>query len=198
MRQLIVSPLICSVAIFRNEGFSAGASLAHCHSQILATTEMMPLDVVLHDRAAAHRSKTGRDLVQDLSNAERSDGIRWICETAYFDVHCPFASRMSWQIRFVPKVTQPTSYAEASDAMLHDLAMLLKSALIALELNLGGPFSFNLTLVHSRIDQQAAFGWYLELLPRTGRTAGWELLTNVEIVTIAPEIAAERIRDVWK
>jgi len=198
MRQLIVSQLICSVAIFRNEGFSAGASLAHCHSQILATAEMMPLDVVRHDRAAAHRSMSGRDLVQDLSNAERLHGIRWICETAYFEVHCPFASRMSWQIRFVPKVTQPASYAEASDEMLHDLAILLKSALIALETNLSGPFSFNLTLVHSRIDREAAFGWYLDLLPRTGRTAGWELLTNVDIVTVAPEIAAERIRGVWE
>ena len=32
MQQLMQSPSICSVAIFRNEGFSAGASLAYCHS----------------------------------------------------------------------------------------------------------------------------------------------------------------------
>jgi hypothetical protein len=34
----------------------------------------------------------------------------------------------------------------------------------------------------------------LELLPRIGRHAGWEYLSNVEIVTVAPEYAAEALR----
>jgi len=198
MRQLMQSPSICSVAVFRNEGFSAGASLAHCHSQILATTELMPLDLARHERTASHRSASGGDLVQDLWNAERVQELRLIHETAGFGLCCPYASRVSWQIRLVPKQTQPASFSDASDAMLHDLALLLKSALIALEKVLGGPFSFNLTLAHPRIDQPAAFSWYLDLMPRIGRIAGWELLTNVDIVTVAPEAAAKSIRDVWQ
>ena len=198
MQQLMQSSSVCSVAIFRNEGFSAGASLAHCHSQIMATTELMPLDLARHRQAARHRSATGRDLLQDLWNAESAQKSRLICETIYFGVCCPFASRMSWQIRFVPKQAQPVSFADASDAMLQDLATLLKSALMALEKNLGGPFSFNLTLSHPRIDQPAAFSWHLDLLPRTGRIAGWELLTSIDIVTVAPEMAAKSIRDVWE
>ena len=194
MQQLMQSPSIASVAIFRNEGFSAGASLAHCHSQILATTELMPLDLARHERATRHRSATGRDLVQDLWDAERRQGVRLIRETPFFGVCCPFASRMSWQVRFVPKQTQTAAFADASDEMLQDLAELLKSALSALEKTLGGPFSFNLTLSHPRIDQPAAFSWSLDLLPRTGRMAGWELLTSVDIVTIAPETAAEKLR----
>ncbi len=198
MRQLMQSPSICSVAIFRNEGFSAGASLAHCHSQILATTELMPLDFARHERIASHRSATGRDLVQDLWNAERVQQLRLIHETSGFGLCCPYASRMSWQIRLVPKQTQPALFSDASDTMLYDLAVLLKSALIALEKVLGGPFSFNLILTHPRIDQPAAFSWYLDLMPRIGRFAGWELLTNVDIVTVAPEAAAKSIRDAWK
>jgi len=194
MQQLMQSPSICSVAIFRNEGFSAGASLAHCHSQILATTELMPLDRVRHERATRHRSATGRDLVQELWDAERRQGIRLLRETPFFGVCCPFASRMSWQVRFVPKQSQPMAFADASDAILQDLAELLKSVLIALEKLLDGPFSFNLTLSHPRIDQPAAFSWSLDLLPRTGRIAGWELLTSVDIVSVAPETAAEKIR----
>ena len=57
---------------------------------------------------------------------------------------------------------------------------------------------FNLTLAHPRIDQTAAFSWSVDLLPRTGRMAGWELLTNVDIVTVAPEMAAKKIREVWQ
>ena len=86
------------------------------------------------------------------------------------------------------------AFADASDAILQDLAELLKSVLIALEKLLDGPFSFNLTLSHPRIDQPAAFSWSLDLLPRTGRIAGWELLTSVDIVSVAPETAAEKIR----
>ena len=194
MQQLMQSPSICAVAIFRNEGFSAGASLTHCHSQILATTELMPLDLARHARAARHRSATGRDLVQDLWNAERTQETRLIRESEFFGICCPFASRMSWQVRFVPKQTQTDSFANASDAMLQDLAGSLKSTLIALEKTLGGPFSFNLTLSHPRIDQPAAFSWHLDLLPRTGRMAGWELLTKVDVVTVAAETAAEKIR----
>ena len=195
MQQLMHSPSICSVAIFRNEGFSAGASLAHSHSQILATTELMPLDIERHDRAARYRSATGRDFVQDLWDAERTQGIRVICETPFFGVCCPFASRMSWQVRFVPKQSpQPAAFAATSDAVLRNLAELLKSVLIALEQPLGGPFSFNLTLSHPRLDQPAAFSWSLDLLPRTGRMAGWELLTGIDVVTVAPETAAEKLR----
>lgn len=198
MQQFMQSPTISSVAIFRNEGLSAGASLAHCHSQILASTELMPLDLARHERATLHRVATGRDLVQDLWNAERTQKIRLIRETTFFGVYCPFASRVSWQVRFVPKQSLPTAFADASDAMLQDLATLLKSALVALDKNLGGPFSFNLTLSHPRIDQPAAFSWSLDLLPRTSRMAGWELLTNVDIVTLAPETAAEKLRPAMK
>ncbi|MDA1231237.1 MAG: hypothetical protein O2856_10730 [Planctomycetota bacterium] len=195
LQQLILSPNISSVAVFRNEGFSAGASLAHCHSQIVATADMMPLDFARHEHAARHRATTGRDLVLDLWNAEHRQRVRVIRESGFFGVCCPFASQTSWQIRFVPKQDQPGSFADASDAMLYDLAALLKSMLLLLETILNGPFSFNLTLSHPRINQAAAFSWYLDLLPRTGRMAGFELLTNIDIITVAPELAAEKIRE---
>lgn len=196
-QQLQSVPSIRSVSIFRNEGFSAGASLAHCHSQILAMTELTPLDIARHERAQRHRQDSGRDMVQNLWIAERVAAVRWIQETANFGVYCPFASRTAWQMRFVPKLSTPEFFSDATDHVLAELAAQLKSSLKALELVLGGPFSFNLLLSHARIDQPAAFSWFLDLLPRTGRIAGWELLTGVDIVTVAPEVAAEKIRAQW-
>ena len=195
MRQLMETPSICSVAIFRNEGFSAGASLAHCHSQIVATTEQTPLDAKRHELAIHHRSKTGRDLVQDLWQAEQQHQVRVITETPMFGVYCPFASRTSWHVRFQPTHSQPASIVDSSDAILLELATLLKDALKSLEQILEGPFAFNLTLSHSRIDQSSAFSWYLDLLPRTGRIAGWELLSSIDIVTTSPEMAATMMRE---
>ena len=196
MKQLMETPSICNVAIFRNEGFSAGASLAHCHSQIVATSELTPLDNKRHELAIQYRSTTGHNLVRDLWLAERRDHVRVVTETSNFGVYCPFASRTSWQVRFQPTHPQPTSLADASDAMLLDLATLLKESLKHLEQILEGSFAFNLTLSHPRIDESPAFSWYLDLLPRTGRVAGWELLTNVDIVTVAPETAAAMLRAV--
>ena len=194
MQQLMETPSISSVAIFRNEGFSAGASLAHCHSQIVATTELTPLDAKRHDLAIQHRSITGSNLMQDLWQAEHRRRIRLVTETSNFGVYCPFASRTSWQVRFQPIQETPVRLTEASDAMLLELATLMKDMLGRLEQILEGPFAFNLTLSHSRIDQSPTFSWYLDLLPRTGRVAGWELLTNVDIVTVAPETAAVALR----
>lgn len=194
VQQLVAAERYSTLAVFRNEGFSAGASLAHCHSQIIASEELMPLDKERSARAALHRAHTGRELVADLLQAERSDGSRMICETAHFAVLCPFASRTSWHIRFLPILQQPCTFAVASDECLTELALLLNQQLNQLEHVLGGPFSFNLTLPHPRLDQPPQFRWMLDLLPRTGRHAGWEYLTSVDIITVAPEQAAKMLR----
>ena len=187
-----------SVAVFRNEGFSAGASLAHCHSQIIATQTLTPLDQQRHQLAMDYRQRTGRELLMDLAEAERSAGHRVIIRTEDFIVMCPFASRAPWQVRFIPMLATPALFSEASDHCLSELARLLKQTINALEVALDGAFSFNLILPHPRLDQSPQYRWMLELLPRIGRHAGWEYLSNVEIVTVAPEYAAATLRGQMK
>ena len=187
-----------SLAVFRNEGFSAGASLAHCHSQIIAAQTLTPLDQQRHQRAVEHQQTTGRELLMDLVEAERAGQQRNIVETPDFLVLCPFASRAPWHVRFVPLQVGAASFGEASDHCLSELARILKQTIQALEVSLDGAFSFNLILPHPRLDQPPQFRWMLELLPRIGRHAGWEYLSNVEIVTVAPEYAAATLRSLIK
>jgi len=198
IQQLKSSGRYSSIAVFRNEGFSAGASLAHCHSQIMATEQLTPLDLERHQRAARYRQDTGRDLFHDLMCAERSDGSRMILETAGFIVLCPFAPRTSWHVRFIPRMNPQQSFAETTDDQLLELASLLKQMLDAIESELRTQFSFNLTLPHPRLDQSPEFSWMLDLLPRIGRSAGWEYLSSVEIVTVTPEHSAGRLRSVLR
>lgn len=195
-QQLVAEARYASAAVFRNEGFSAGASLAHCHSQILATEQLTPLDLERHLRASQHRLQTEHLLIDDLLRAERADGRRIIRETAEFTVLCPFAPRTSWHVRFVPSTRTPQTFAETTDAQLHQLADLLKQTLEAIESALRTPLSFNLILPHPRLDQPAAFSWMLDLLPRTGRAAGWEYLSGIEIITVTPEHSAAVLRSV--
>jgi UDPglucose--hexose-1-phosphate uridylyltransferase len=198
VQQLTESSQYQSLAVFRNEGFSAGASLAHCHSQIIAAQNLTPLDQQRHQLAVEHRQSTGRELLMDLAAAERTDQHRIIAETQNFMVLCPFASRAPWHVRFIPLLAGPASFAIASDHCLSELAGLLKQTINALEVVLEGAFSFNLILPHPRLDQPPQYRWMLELLPRIGRHAGWEYLSNVEIVTVAPEYAAATLRTLIK
>ena len=198
MQQLTVGGLYSSVGVFRNEGYSAGASLAHCHSQVIASKQLTPLDLERHSRSTGHRDQTGRDLIGDLMEAERADASRMIGVNEHYTVLCPFASRTSWHFRFVPTEELPQSFADASDASLAVLAMLMKNALASLETAIGSPFSFNLILPHPRIDRPPEFRWMLDLLPRTGRIAGWEFLSGVDIITVSPERAAEVLRSLGK
>lgn len=198
IRYLAESNKYQSLAVFRNEGFSAGASLAHCHSQIIAAQTLTPLDQQRHQREVEHRQRTGRELLMDLVEAERTDQQRIIAETSNFLVLCPFASRAPWHVRFIPLLAEPATFGEASDHFLSEMALLLKQTIQALEAALDGTFSFNLILPHPRLDQPPQFRWMLELLPRIGRHAGWEYLSNVEIVTVAPEYAAATLRELMK
>jgi len=194
MQQWAQSGELPYVSVFRNEGFSAGASLAHCHSQMIAYQQPSPLDLERQARAISHRQKSATEITLDLLNAERAAGTRMICETTHFAVCCPFASRTAWHVRFIPASPEPVPFSATADAQIEELATLVKSTLTHLEHIMGGPFSFNLTLPHPRLNQPMEFRWMLDLLPRTGRTAGWEFLTAVDILTVTPEHAAAQLR----
>ncbi len=194
LQQLAQDGRYNNVSIFRNEGFSGGASLAHCHSQIIASQQATPLETERTERAARHYETTGGEITLDLLFAEQRAGKRVVVESERFVVLCPFASRTSWHVRFVPKSFADRSFMNADQDTLRELAELVKRMLTILEQTLGGDFSFNLILPHPRLNQPEQFRWMLELMPRTGRSAGWEFLTGVDIVTVAPEQAATVLR----
>lgn len=194
MQQLAQDGRYSNVSIFRNEGFSGGASLAHCHSQIIASQHATPLETERTERAARYSETTGGEITLDLLFAEQRAGKRVVVESERFVVLCPFASRTSWHLRFVPKPCADRSFLNADRCTLRELAELVKQMLTILEQTLGDAFSFNLILPHPRLDRPPQFRWMLELIPRTGRSAGWEFLTGVDIVTVAPEQAATVLR----
>lgn len=188
-----------TVAVFRNEGFSAGASLSHCHSQIIASDRPVPGIAARQRCAQEYLERTGGCLFHDWLAAERLAGDRLIAESETLTVLSPFASRASWQVNFVPRDMSAAFYSAAPESLLVELADRLHATVSALT-RLAGGFSYNLLMVHPPFlkhpaESSADFPWMIELIPRLGRAAGWELLTDVEIVTVPPETAAARIRE---
>jgi UDPglucose--hexose-1-phosphate uridylyltransferase len=194
LRQLRQFPDIREVAIFRNEGFSAGASLKHCHSQIIATEFSGQLARARLDRARHHLQQTGRELVQDWLAAELLEGRRVLHSDSHFTVLCPFASRTSWQIRIVPMTPMQILFDDIGDVATRRLAELLRASLQAVE-HVVGRFSFNLAVTLPPQHEAPLFRWMIDLLPRTSRIAGWEMLTDVDMITVAPEDAAAQLRE---
>lgn len=186
-----------SVVIFRNEGFSAGASLAHCHSQLIATRDLIPEHMERNRREREYRSRTGRSLSEAWLEYELTEQTRILHETERLVVLCPYASRVGWQCTIVPRCRSDWNFSAVSEDSLQAVTQLLRCCHAALIAELGH-FSFNLLLVHSPLDAEPEFPWMLEIVPRLSRTAGWELQTGIEIVTTAPEEAASRLRSYMK
>ena len=193
LRQLERVSSVEAVTIFRNEGFSGGASLPHVHSQILAMNVVPRQTQDRLEKNRAWRLRHESDLLQELCRAEIHDGQRVLLATDCLLVVCPFAGRVAWQVRFVPLWSEPMSFSKISVDDLLTIAGCLWSAAVAVE-DCIGPVSFNVNLVHPPV-ASIEHGWFMELLPRTARMAGFELATDVDVVDVSPETSAAELRD---
>lgn len=196
MRDLEQDPRMKAVTIFRNEGFSAGASLPHVHSQILAQDTIPPQTAARRQRTARHGEHTGNSLLSKLCAEEVVDGRRIISGETECLVMCPFAGRASWQVRLIHRQSAFDSFAKCPQPELIEIAGHLHGAALAIDACVGMP-AMNLLLVQPPIANPLD-GWFLDLLPRTAGIAGYELLTDVDIVSVAPESSAEKLRLVFR
>ncbi len=194
VRDLNSQPGTEFVSVFRNQGFSAGASLAHCHSQILAMNHVPPTVGERVRRANEHRRTHGTDLVEDVLHAERGVKSGILNESGNLIAYCPFASRVAWHVRWLPTQTSAFCFESLTHDRLAELASSLLAVARAVESLTGTP-SANLVLVLPPAASPDSFRWMLDLLPRTSRIAGFELLADVDILTAPPEFAATQLRE---
>ncbi|MCH2201420.1 MAG: DUF4921 family protein [Fuerstiella sp.] len=192
LRDLEQQPDIKSITVFRNEGFSAGASLSHVHSQILATNIIPPQTATRLQRSSHHRKHYGKCLLHDLCETEVADGTRIVSTDPMCIVMCPYAGRVSWQMRIVPRQSAFDSFSNCTNSQLINIAGHLHAAATAID-QCAGQMAMNIVLVQPPI-ANSTNGWFLDLMPRSTRMAGYELATDVDIVTVAPESAAVQLR----
>ncbi len=187
-------PTIESVTVFRNEGFSAGASLPHVHSQILAVNSVPPQMQQRLQRMEQYRRQHGSSLLLDLLRTELSDELRIVTAGSGSVVLCPWAGRVAWQVRVAPAPSVMAPFADCPESVLIDVASHLHAAAVAVDA-CAGPLAMNVLLVQPPPDCPDQ-SWYLDLMPRCARMAGYELATDVDIVTVSPESSAELLRPV--
>jgi galactose-1-phosphate uridylyltransferase len=78
-----------------------------------------------------------------------------------------------------------------------DLARILKETLMRMKLALKNP-SYNFIIHTAPLDssERADYHWHIEVMPRMGRTAGFEWGTGFYLNPTPPEIAAWALREV--
>lgn len=194
-RTLREDPRLKYIIIFKNHGEAAGTSLAHPHSQLVATPVPPMLLRRKYEVATAHYDDTGRCLYCDVAEEERRAKSRVVLETDRFLVFHPFASRVPFETWIAPKRHQP-SFAQVSAEDLRELAPVLRRTLRALHDRLGNP-DFNF-IVHSapiEDENKDYYLWHIQILPRLTAIAGFELGSGIYITTMLPEESAAVMRE---
>ncbi|MDP2677034.1 MAG: HIT domain-containing protein [bacterium] len=189
-------PCIRYILVFHNHGESAGASISHPHSQIIALP-IIPPDVRRSlSGSKQYFEKHGVCGHCDALTFEKKDKTRIIYENKKFIVLAPFASRVSFEVRIFPK-THEAHFERIAKSERGELADALRVALQKVKGALYDPdYNFFIHTAPAKTDGMDHYHWHIEILPRIARWAGVELGTGIQVVAIPPEEAAERLRKV--
>ncbi|MDH5524038.1 MAG: DUF4921 family protein [Desulfobulbaceae bacterium] len=210
-------PRIKYILVFKNFGKSAGGSMAHTHSQLIAMP-IVPHNVYDEVQSSLlFYKKSGACIFCTLINEamtlettayDRRDGEKLQnYETAKYLVERgrkfvavkPFASRYEWEVHILPMEHQG-NFLEAGADDFADLARVLRRTMARLHAVVGElQYNYFLhTLPHQENSSDFAdsFHWHLEICPRTSIPSGFELGSGLFVNSISPEEAAAKLRRV--
>lgn len=176
------------VQLIVNAGSEAGASVAHTHAQLYALPFVPARVARERERFSSYHERTaGGQLLSDIAVEEIRRGERLVAVDEEAILLCPWASPSPYTMWLLPRTPEPRFDRDERGAAL------LARALGALAGALGCVPQVNLWVrTAPRATEQ--FHWRIEIAPRVGIKAGFELSTGVEVNTLAPEAAAERLR----
>jgi len=211
------NPRLRYVLVFKNFGPAAGASIAHTHSQIIATP-VVPDNVQAEvENSRRYHEKHHRcifcalideALTFEATLYDRESGeIRRKLDVGQFVIERgkkfiaikPFASRYEWEVHILPLSHQSDFLAVTADD-LAELAQLFRRTMARLDAVLGGAqynyFLHSVPHAPAYADCGVSYHWHIEICPRTSIPTGFELGSGLFVNTVSPESAAAKLRAV--
>jgi UDPglucose--hexose-1-phosphate uridylyltransferase len=183
------------VTIFKNHGEAAGTSLQHPHSQLIATP-VIPTE--MRDRmemALRYYDETGACIFCHNLSEEMEEGSRVVLETERFVAFIPFAALSPFHIWIFPK-RHEASFGAVTDSDLSDLARMLRRVLLKLHRGLNNPdFNYTIRTAPTESGWSRYYHWYLSVVARVTRLAGFEIGSGMFINVAMPEESAKFLRD---
>ena len=181
------------VIIFKNQGLDAGASQQHPHSQIVGIP-IVPGQVVDRlERSRRFFEATGRCLACSVIANELAQGCRVIAENSGYLAFIPHAALSPYHLWIFPKAHSTCFSAQLQVPLL---AEILHAVLGKIHGMLSNP-AFNLVVrtLGPQENDAAHFHWYISIVPRVNKMAGFELGTGMYINPSSPESCAEALRE---
>ena len=182
---------------FRNYGPSAGASLEHPHTQIVALP-MVPKNVVEEiSGAKSYFDYRERCIFCDMIRQEAQEQERIVLENKFFLSFCPFVSRFPFEVWIIPK--QHSGYfCHMSNEEMRALAAILRETIAKVK-NIFPNLSYNYIIHVAPINGDTDieyYHWHIEFMPKLTQVAGFEWGTGFYIDPITPELAAKYLKGV--
>ncbi len=195
-RQVSADPRIAHVTIFKNHGAGAGTSLEHPHSQMIATPVISShVRGRLHE-ALRHYDEFGECIFCTILEEELNEGARTVVVGEHFVAFEPFASGSPFATHIFPR-RHMASFGDIREGELLDLAYVLQEVLARLYVGLKDPdFNYTIRTAPAETAGVPYYHWYLSIIPRVTRVAGFELGSGMFINPVLPEAAAEFLRNV--
>lgn len=183
------------VMIFKNYGRSAGASLEHSHSQLIALPVVPELVTEELQGAKTYYNYKERCVFCDIIRQELTQGVRLICENQDFVTIAPFAPRSPFEMWILPR-THRSSYVEMTDAEFRKLAEIFSETFKRLDTAIPNvPFNYVLHTNPLKERPLEHFHWHFEIMPKLTMIAGFEWGTGFYINPVPPEDAARFLRE---
>lgn len=173
------------VALFKNEGAAAGASIPHPHSQIVPLPFLPPRI----EKESAAFARAARCPLCEAIETHRAEGLV-LAETEAFAWLVPSASSMPFQQWLIPK-RHVGELPRIANGEVDLLAAHLQVA-SATMLKLASAYTW--TFVNFTDDAKGHA--YVDLFPRLTAIAGLELGTGTFVEIMNPAVSAQRLREV--
>jgi UDPglucose--hexose-1-phosphate uridylyltransferase len=184
------------VVIFKNHGDAAGTSLEHPHSQLIATPVITSQLRLRLSHALEHFDEFGECIFCRVLSQELGEGTRIVQETEHFVALVQFATFTPFSFLILPR-RHMACFAEIQDAEAADLARILRRCLAKLYHGLSDP-DFNYVLRTAPLEYVGVkyYHWYVSVIPRLTKMAGFELGSGMFINVSLPEEDAAFLRGI--
>jgi UDPglucose--hexose-1-phosphate uridylyltransferase len=183
------------VTLFKNHGESAGTSLEHPHSQMIATPVITSQ---VRDRlinSLHHYDEFSECIFCRVLELELKDAVRIVLETSHFVSYVPYAALTPFSMLIMPR-RHMACFAEMNDAEAADLARNLRLTLAKLYHGLDNPdFNYVIRTAPTEYTGVRYYHWYVSVIPRLTRVAGFELGSGMYINVSLPEESARFLRE---
>jgi UDPglucose--hexose-1-phosphate uridylyltransferase len=189
-------PRIAHVTIFKNHGIDAGTSLEHPHSQMIAAPVISTQVRNRIMEALRHHDEFGECIFCRGLEEELEEGQRVVMASQHFVALEPYAAPTPFLTHIYPR-RHMASFGLIEEAEILDLAEVLRTVLAKMYAGLRNPdFNYTIRTAPAEYAGVKYYHWYLSIIPRLTRVAGFELGSGTFINTVLPEAAAEFLRGV--